>query len=98
MSLPHSVAETAALLAAGGYVADPSLCTTVFLALSMQRPLFLEGEPGTDLPGDDEGQDVAHGVDEEQHEGEHRHGQESGGENLAQQIEMQRFHVVRLSG
>ena len=47
MSLPSSVAETAALLAAGGYVADPGLATTVFLALSMQRPLFLEGEPGT---------------------------------------------------
>ena len=47
MSLPTSVAETEALLAAGGYVADTALATTVFLALSMQRPLFLEGEPGT---------------------------------------------------
>ena len=47
MNLPSSVAETAALLAAGGYVADPALATTVFLSLSMQRPLFLEGEPGT---------------------------------------------------
>ena len=47
MSLPGSVAETEALLAAGGYVADTALATTVFLALSMQRPLFLEGEPGT---------------------------------------------------
>jgi MoxR-like ATPase len=45
--IPSSVAATAALLAAGGYVADPALATTVFLALSMQRPLFLEGEPGT---------------------------------------------------
>jgi MoxR-like ATPase len=45
--LPGSVAETAALLAAGGYVADNALATTVFLALSMRRPLFLEGEPGT---------------------------------------------------
>ena len=45
--LPASVVDTAALLAAGGYVADPALATTVFLALSMQRPLFLEGEPGT---------------------------------------------------
>ena len=41
------MAETAALLAAGGYVADTALATTVYLALSMQRPLFLEGEPGT---------------------------------------------------
>ncbi len=47
MRLPASVTETASLLAAGGYVADPALATTVFLALSMERPLFLEGEPGT---------------------------------------------------
>jgi MoxR-like ATPase len=45
--LPVSVADTAALLANGGYVADPALATTVHLALAMQRPLFLEGEPGT---------------------------------------------------
>ena len=45
--LPQSVADTASLLQAGGYVADTALCTTVYLALSMQRPLFLEGEPGT---------------------------------------------------
>ena len=47
MNLPTSVAETASLLETGGYVADPALATTVFLALAMQRPLFLEGEPGT---------------------------------------------------
>ena len=47
MSLPASVAETAALLEAGGYVADTALATTVHLALAMSRPLFLEGEPGT---------------------------------------------------
>ena len=45
--LPATVADTAALLAAGGYVADAALATTVHLALAMQRPLFLEGEPGT---------------------------------------------------
>ena len=45
--LPATVAETAALLAVGGYVADNALATTVHLALAMQRPLFLEGEPGT---------------------------------------------------
>ena len=44
---PASVADTAALLAAGGYVADTALATTVHLALTMERPLFLEGEPGT---------------------------------------------------
>ncbi|MGI4801300.1 MAG: AAA family ATPase [Janthinobacterium lividum] len=46
-SLPSTVAATADLLAAGGYIADPALATTVHLALAMQRPLFLEGEPGT---------------------------------------------------
>jgi MoxR-like ATPase len=45
--IPETVADTAALLAAGGYVADIALATTVHLSLSMQRPLFLEGEPGT---------------------------------------------------
>jgi len=45
--IPTTVADTAALLAAGGYVADIALATTVHLSLSMQRPLFLEGEPGT---------------------------------------------------
>ena len=39
--------DDAALLAAGGYVADRALATTVHLALAMGRPLFLEGEPGT---------------------------------------------------
>lgn len=46
-ALPASVAETERLLAAGGYVADRALATTVHLALVMGRPLFLEGEPGT---------------------------------------------------
>jgi MoxR-like ATPase len=45
--LPATVAETAALLEAQGYVAAPALSTTVHLALAMRRPLFLEGEPGT---------------------------------------------------
>lgn len=45
--LPATVADTAALLEAGGYVADIALATTVHLALAMQRPLLLEGEPGT---------------------------------------------------
>ncbi|HYZ64486.1 MAG TPA: MoxR family ATPase [Acetobacteraceae bacterium] len=44
---PSSVAETADLLARGGYIADLALATTVHLALAMRRPLFLEGEPGT---------------------------------------------------
>ena len=45
--LPATVADTAKLLADHGYIADRDLATTVHLALSMQRPLFLEGEPGT---------------------------------------------------
>ncbi|HUN41866.1 MAG TPA: MoxR family ATPase [Acetobacteraceae bacterium] len=45
--LPASVADTAKLLANQGYIAAPELATTVHLALSMRRPLFLEGEPGT---------------------------------------------------
>lgn len=47
MSLPANVAETQALLGSGGYVADRALATTIHLALTMGRPLFLEGEPGT---------------------------------------------------
>jgi len=47
VTIPATVAETAALLARGGYIADTALATTVHLALAMHRPLFLEGEPGT---------------------------------------------------
>jgi len=42
-----SVEQTRALLEAQGYIADLRLATVVHLALAMQRPLFLEGEPGT---------------------------------------------------
>ncbi len=45
--LPATVADTAKMLAAKGYIADQELATTVHLALTMRRPLFLEGEPGT---------------------------------------------------
>ncbi|HRD63885.1 MAG TPA: MoxR family ATPase [Nocardioides sp.] len=34
-------------LATVGYLADDALATVTFLALQMQRPLLLEGEPGT---------------------------------------------------
>jgi len=43
---PQSIDETQALLASGEYVADRSLATSLFLALAMRRPLFLEGEAG----------------------------------------------------
>jgi MoxR-like ATPase len=44
--IPASIDETAALLAQADYVAERSLATAVFLALKMERPLFLEGEAG----------------------------------------------------
>src|SRR5438105_1057356 len=45
-AFPQSIDETQALLASGEYVADRSLATSLFLSLTMQRPLFLEGEAG----------------------------------------------------
>ena len=44
--LPASVEETLALLQRERYVADRSLATVLYLALSLGRPLFLEGEAG----------------------------------------------------
>ncbi len=44
--LPASIDATQALLASGDYVAERSLATSLFLALTMRRPLFLEGEAG----------------------------------------------------
>jgi len=46
-ALPASIDATAEALLAHDYVAERELATTVFLALKLQRPLFLEGEPGT---------------------------------------------------
>ncbi len=55
MSLPSSPAHEqalasidslTALLAQNNYLADRSLATSIFLALKLQRPLFLEGEAG----------------------------------------------------
>jgi len=45
--LPTSIDDTAARLLALDYVPERALATTVYLALKLQRPLFLEGEPGT---------------------------------------------------
>ncbi len=47
MTLPTSIDECAGQLLAQGYVAQRELATAAFLALRLQRPLFLEGEPGT---------------------------------------------------
>ncbi len=44
---PVDVAEVVARLAQTGYLCDEDLATVAFLALKMQRPLLLEGEPGT---------------------------------------------------
>lgn len=44
--LPTSIDATQALLERERYFADRETATVLFLALRMQRPLFLEGEPG----------------------------------------------------
>ncbi len=46
MSLPASIDDTEKLLRGGDYIADRSLATSLYLSLSMGRPLFLEGEAG----------------------------------------------------
>ncbi len=46
-ALPTSIDQTAQLLDDGGYVAGRDLATVLFLALKLERPLFVEGEPGT---------------------------------------------------
>jgi MoxR-like ATPase len=43
----ESAPALAAQLGETGYLCDDSLATVVFLALRMERPLLLEGEPGT---------------------------------------------------
>jgi MoxR-like ATPase len=45
--LPQSVDETQAALVAHDYLPDRALATALYLALKLERPLFLEGEPGT---------------------------------------------------
>ena len=44
--LPQSIDATTALLASEGYVADRALSTLTFLSLTLNRPIFLEGEAG----------------------------------------------------
>jgi MoxR-like ATPase len=46
IAIPASIDETLSLLQKGGYVADRSLATVLYLSLKMKRPLFLEGEAG----------------------------------------------------
>jgi MoxR-like ATPase len=44
--LPTSIDQTLSLLEKQQYFADRETATVLYLALRMQRPLFLEGEPG----------------------------------------------------
>jgi MoxR-like ATPase len=46
LDLPASVDAVAERLAAQDYVCDRALATTLFLALKLARPLFIEGAPG----------------------------------------------------
>ncbi len=45
-ALPSSVSDTLAMLGKGNYVSDRSLATAIYLSLTLNRPLFLEGEAG----------------------------------------------------
>src|ERR1044071_2964049 len=45
-NLPKSIDATLSLIAGADYIADRSLATVLYLALKMQRPIFLEGEAG----------------------------------------------------
>ena len=46
MTLPASVGALAAKLAEHGYLAPPSLATTLYLGLTLGKPVLLEGEAG----------------------------------------------------
>ena len=45
-NIPNSPLEVSSALADRNYLADEGLATVVYLAISMQRPLFLEGDAG----------------------------------------------------
>ena len=46
MDCPETVGKLTEILRQGGYFADRGLSTAVFVALSLQRPILLEGEVG----------------------------------------------------
>jgi len=46
MNYPSTVHELTAMLRRGSYLADRGLATAVFVALSLERPILLEGEVG----------------------------------------------------
>src|SRR6266446_848663 len=46
MASPQTVGELNETLRQGGYLADRGLATALFVALSLRRPILLEGEVG----------------------------------------------------
>jgi MoxR-like ATPase len=46
MNSPANVADLTATLRDGGYIADRGLATSLFVAMSLSRPILLEGEVG----------------------------------------------------
>jgi MoxR-like ATPase len=46
MDRPQTVGELTGILRQGGYLADRGLATALFVALSLERPILLEGEVG----------------------------------------------------
>src|ERR1700728_3687867 len=46
MDRPQTVGQLAGILRQGGYLADRGLATALFVALSLRRPVLLEGEVG----------------------------------------------------
>ena len=46
-----TAAEVKNLLRTGGYIADESIATAVFLALRMEKPILIEGPPGVGKTG-----------------------------------------------
>src|ERR1700722_1501407 len=46
MDRPQTVGQLAEIMRQGGYLADRGLATALFVALSLQRPILLEGEVG----------------------------------------------------
>jgi MoxR-like ATPase len=47
LQVPTTAADLGDALRATGYLPDPGLATVAWLAMRLQRPLLLEGEPGT---------------------------------------------------
>src|SRR5258705_4936017 len=50
MDRPETVAQLTQLLRDGGYLADRGLSTALFVALSLGRPILIEGEVGVGKP------------------------------------------------